>query len=84
MNKLPVTANIVYNVDMTTTAPIEGNAMTAEFAHVTAGCLPTGTATSLGVIERTSLTAYLIGDAWVPFARLHGRGEPVEPLVRLA
>lgn len=57
--------------------------MTAEFAHIQAGCLPSGTVTSLGIIEQVSVTAYLIDGRWVPYRTLHGRPEPVMPLMTL-
>lgn len=57
---------------------------TAEFAHVQAGCLPSGTVTSLGTITRTSDTGYEIDDEhWISFRVLHGRPAPVMPLVTL-
>ena len=53
-----------------------------DFSKTPHGCLPEGTMTLLGVIERVSLTAYLIGGRWVPFTQVHGAYRPVEPLVR--
>jgi hypothetical protein len=49
--------------------------------HTTTGLLPTGEVTTIGAIEQTSLTAYLIGGEWVPFERVHGRRPAVVPLV---
>jgi len=51
-----------------------------DFATVPHGCLPTGTTTTLGTIERVSMTAYLINGAWVPFAKVHGAYKPAKPL----
>jgi len=47
------------------------------------GCLPAGTVTEFGVIERRSLTAYLIAGAWVSFDAVHGKPAMAEALVTL-
>jgi hypothetical protein len=57
----------------------------SQFAHIQAGCLPTGTVTEFGVITRTSYTAYEMDNGeWVAFRRIHGTPAPVMPLVSLA
>ena len=45
------------------------------------GCVPVGTVTSWGTVERVSLTAYLISGRWVSFTVVHGRPAPVRPLL---
>lgn len=57
----------------------------SDFSTVQAGLLPAGTVTEFGVIVRSSYTAYEVeGGEWVPFHRIHGRPQPVMPLVVLA
>lgn len=52
-----------------------------DFTTTPHGCLPVGTKTQLGIIERVSLTAYLVNGQWVPFTKIHGEYKgAVEPL----
>lgn len=51
-----------------------------DFSQIPNGCLPTGTETPFGTIERASYTAYYIGGQWVPFAKIHGEPKPAEQL----
>lgn len=54
-----------------------------DFSLVQPGLLPAGTVTPLGMIVRTSLTAYEMADgSWVAFRRIHGVPAPVLPLVQ--
>jgi hypothetical protein len=53
------------------------------FSEITPGTLPAGTVTEFGVIETSSLTAYLIDGTWVPFFKVHGRPTAATPLVVL-
>lgn len=58
--------------------------MSNPFAEVQPGLLPAGTVTPLGVIERSTLTAYEMADGtFVAFSRIHGRPAPATPLVVL-
>lgn len=67
----------------TTPSPEEG-AM-SDFSTVQPGLLPAGTVTPLGVIVRSSLTAYEMEDgSWVAFRRVHGTPKAAEPLVVFA
>ena len=52
-----------------------------DFTAITAGCIPTGTATQFGTIEASSLAAYRIAGSWVPFHRVHGKPATATPLV---
>lgn len=50
------------------------------------GLLPIGThIAGMGTVKRVSLTAYFLiwsgGSAWAPFDHVHGKPEPVAPLV---
>jgi len=49
----------------------------------TYGSRKVGDVTTLGTIERVSLTAYLIGGEWHSFTKVDGLGSPAEALVRL-
>ena len=62
----------------------QGEVTMANFSNVQHGCLEIGTATDFGRIERTSLTAYLIGGRWMSWDKVHGPYLPVEPLVSFA
>lgn len=56
----------------------------SDFAHIQPGLLPAGTVTEHGTIVRSTLTAYEMADgSFVAFQRVHGRPEPVMPLVVL-
>jgi len=52
-----------------------------DFSKTPHGCLSEGTMTPLGVIDRVSLTAYLIDGTWVPFEKVHGPRPVAERLV---
>ncbi len=69
--------------DTTTRSPERGGKeSTMDFASIVAGTLPAGTPTEHGTIVRASLTAYEVeGGRWVPFHAVHGRPQPVTPLV---
>jgi hypothetical protein len=66
---------------LTTSAHQGGKESIMDFTSITAGTLPAGTVTPFGVIERGSLTAYLIDGEWVAFGRVHGRPVAASPLV---
>ena len=51
-----------------------------DFTTTPHGCLPVGTITRFGIIERVSFTAYFINGSWMPFAQIHGAYKPVQPL----
>jgi len=48
-------------------------------ARCSYGFLREGDETVLGIIEDVSVTAYLIAGRWVPFCRVHGTREMVQP-----
>jgi hypothetical protein len=57
----------------TTTGRKAGKESDMDFTTIPAGCATVGDITTLGTIERVSLTAYLINGQWVPFHKIHGK-----------
>lgn len=54
----------------------------SEFSTIQPGLLPAGTTTEHGTIVCSTLTAYEMEDgSFVAFQKVHGRPQPVEPLV---